>query len=98
MLMVLAFNLIGNGLRDAMDVKNQAFQLMIQNQTEYIDFIKRRLEQTEGLLSVKQQQINTLLQITEAVNQNMPSEALFKIFEYVLRTQLEHRPAHAAGF
>jgi len=61
---------------------------MIQNQVEYIDFIKRRLEQTEGLLSVKQQQINTLLQITEAVNQNMPSEALFKIFEYVLRTQL----------
>ncbi len=55
---------------------------------EYIDFIKLRLQQKENVLALKQQQIKALLQVSEAINQNMPAEALFKIYEYVLRSSL----------
>jgi sigma-B regulation protein RsbU (phosphoserine phosphatase) len=40
-------------------------------------------------LRAKQQQLNSLLQITEAINQNFSSEQLFSIYEFVLHNQLK---------
>jgi sigma-B regulation protein RsbU (phosphoserine phosphatase) len=53
-----------------------------------LDFFKKRLSQTEGLLGMKQQQIDSLLEITRAVNNNMPTTALARIYENILRAQL----------
>lgn len=53
-----------------------------------LDFFKKRLSQTEGLLGMKQQQIDSLLEITRAVNNNMPTNALARIYENILRAQL----------
>ena len=52
------------------------------------DFFKKRLGQTERLLAVKQQQIDSLLEITRAVNNNMPITALARIYENILHAQL----------
>ena len=52
------------------------------------DFLKKRLGQTERLLAVKQQQIDSLLEITRAVNNNMPITALSRIYENILHAQL----------
>lgn len=53
-----------------------------------LDFFKKRLSQTEGLLGMKQQQIDSLLEITRAVNNNMPITALARIYENILRAQM----------
>jgi phosphoserine phosphatase RsbU/P len=53
-----------------------------------IDFFKKRLGFTERLLAVKQQQIDSLLEITRAVNSNMPIIALSRIYENILHAQL----------
>ncbi len=53
-----------------------------------LDFFKKRLGSTERLLAVKQQQIDSLLEITRAVNNNMPISALSRIYENILRAQL----------
>jgi sigma-B regulation protein RsbU (phosphoserine phosphatase) len=53
-----------------------------------LDFFKKRLGSTERLLAVKQQQIDSLLEITRAVNSNMPITALARIYENILRAQL----------
>jgi phosphoserine phosphatase RsbU/P len=53
-----------------------------------IDFYKSRLSKIEPLLALKQQQINSLLEITEAVNNNWPINALVRIFESILIAQL----------
>jgi phosphoserine phosphatase RsbU/P len=53
-----------------------------------IDFFKKRLGFTERLLAVKQQQIDSLLEITRAVNSNMPINALSRIYENILHAQL----------
>jgi sigma-B regulation protein RsbU (phosphoserine phosphatase) len=53
-----------------------------------LDFFKKRLGQTERLLAVKQQQIDSLLEITRAVNNNMPITALARIYENILHAQL----------
>ena len=45
------------------------------------DFFKKRLSSTERLLAIKQQQIDSLLEITRAVNNNMPITALARIYE-----------------
>src|SRR5580692_11040261 len=58
-----------------------------QNFSEF-DFVKKRLGQTERLLAVKQQQIDSLLEITRAVNNNMPITALSRIYENILHAQL----------
>ncbi len=52
------------------------------------DFFKKRLGQTERLLAVKQQQIDSLLSITSAVNNNMPITALARIYENILHAHL----------
>lgn len=50
-----------------------------------LDFFRQRLSSTERLAATKQQQLNSLLEITEAVNHNMPIYALTKIYENILR-------------
>lgn len=59
-----------------------------QPQFSELDFFKKRLGSTERLLAVKQQQIDSLLEITRAVNNNMPISALSRIYENILRAQL----------
>lgn len=53
-----------------------------------IEFFKKRVTSSEKLLTVKQQQIDALLEITRAVNNNMPVSALARIYENVLRAQM----------
>lgn len=53
-----------------------------------LDFFKKRLSTTERLLAIKQQQIDSLLEITRAVNNNMPITALARIYENILHAQL----------
>jgi sigma-B regulation protein RsbU (phosphoserine phosphatase) len=50
-----------------------------------LDFFKKRLSVMERLAATKQQQINSLLEITEAINHNMPIYAITKIYENILR-------------
>ncbi|HLP20972.1 MAG TPA: PP2C family protein-serine/threonine phosphatase [Chitinophagales bacterium] len=59
-----------------------------QPQFSELDFFKKRLGATERLLAVKQQQIDSLLEITRAVNNNMPITALSRIYENILHAQL----------
>lgn len=61
---------------------------MSVQQFSELDFFKKRLGQTEGLLAMKQQQIDSLLEITRAVNNNMPITALARIYENIIRAQL----------
>jgi sigma-B regulation protein RsbU (phosphoserine phosphatase) len=61
---------------------------MSNQQFSELDFFKKRLSQTEGLLGMKQQQIDSLLEITRAVNNNMPITALARIYENILRAQM----------
>ncbi|HRN94079.1 MAG: serine/threonine-protein phosphatase [Chitinophagales bacterium] len=60
------------------------FEIKKQPLTE-LDFFRQRLSSTERLAATKQQQLNSLLEITEAVNHNMPIYALTKIYENILR-------------
>lgn len=60
----------------------------MENSAEYFDFIKRKLQQTEALLSVKQFHIETLGTVSNTANQNIPPQALYKMYEYILRSQL----------
>ena len=53
-----------------------------------IDFYKSRLSKLEPLFALKQQQINSLLEITEAVNNNWPIHALMRVYESILIAQL----------
>ena len=53
-----------------------------------LNFFKKRLSATERLLAVKQLQIDSLLDITRAVNSNMPITALSRIYENILHAQL----------
>jgi len=40
------------------------------------------------LLSLKQKQINSIFDITRAINQNIPIEALVRILEAIIHAQL----------
>lgn len=42
----------------------------------------------EKLLQIKQLQINSLLEVTQAINENFTSAALFRIYEFILRAQM----------
>jgi len=61
---------------------------MAEQQFSELDFFKKRVGQTERLLAVKQQQIDSLLEITRAVNNNLPINALARIYENILHAQL----------
>lgn len=47
-----------------------------------------KFEQLEKLLNVKQLQINSLLEVSQAINNNFSTSALFRIFEFILRAQM----------
>lgn len=47
------------------------------------------LKQINSELQSKQLQLNSLLEITEAINQNFTTDQLFNIYEFVLRNQLK---------
>lgn len=64
-----------------------------QNFSEF-DFFKKRLGQTERLLAIKQQQIDSLLEITSAVNNNMPLPPLARIYENILHVNSGFRALH----
>ena len=44
-------------------------------------------EELLRMLAVKQNQINSLLEVTKAVNNNYSKHAIFRIFEFILRAQ-----------
>lgn len=54
-----------------------------------IEILKKRFAQNELLLSAKQRQINTLLEITKAINQELNENSLFNFFEYILQRQIK---------
>ena len=37
---------------------------------------------------LKQMELNSLLEITEAINNNLPEEALYKIYDFTIRANL----------
>jgi len=46
------------------------------------------MSEANQLLQAKQLEVNSLLEITQAINSNLPSDNLFKIFEFILRGQI----------
>lgn len=56
---------------------------------ENTELLKKRFAQNELLLSAKQRQINTLLEITKAINQELNENSLFNFFSYVLQHQIK---------
>lgn len=47
-----------------------------------------KLNHLERLLTVKQLQINSLLEVSQAINNNFSTSALYRIFEFILRAQM----------
>ena len=47
-----------------------------------------KCERLERLLAVKQLQINSLLEVSQAINNNFSTSALFRIYEFILRAQM----------
>lgn len=47
-----------------------------------------KLAHLERLLTVKQLQINSLLEVSQAINNNFSTSALFRIYEFILRAQM----------
>ncbi|MDJ1503255.1 PP2C family protein-serine/threonine phosphatase [Xanthocytophaga agilis] len=45
-------------------------------------------ESPEYQLHVKQMELNSLLEVTQAINNNLPEEALYKIYHFILRGNL----------
>lgn len=57
-------------------------------QDDELLFFKNRLSKIEPLLALKQRHINSLLEITEAINYNMPLLALIRLYESILLAQI----------
>ncbi len=55
------------------------------------DSIKDATSKLNGELELKQLQLSSLLEITQAINQNFSAHQLFSIYKFVLRTQLKIR-------
>src|SRR5690606_17153765 len=47
-----------------------------------------KLSHLERLLTIKQLQINSLLEVSQAINNNFSTSALFRIYEFILRAQM----------
>ncbi|CAN5295328.1 hypothetical protein BH09BAC1_BH09BAC1_12770 [soil metagenome] len=50
--------------------------------------IDDKVAHLERLLTVKQLQINSLLEVSQAINNNFSTSALFRIYEFILRAQM----------
>jgi len=46
------------------------------------------IETPEYQLHLKQMELNSLLEVTQAINNNLPEEALYKIYHFILRSNL----------
>jgi hypothetical protein len=53
-----------------------------------LDFFKKRLGNTESLLMLKQRQIDSVLEITRAITQNLPLIALARTLQATIYAQL----------
>lgn len=60
----------------------------MQEDNPELQFFKSRLGLTESLLMFKQRQIDSILEITRAINQNLPLVALSRILEAIFTAQL----------
>lgn len=47
------------------------------------------IKNLKELLNIKYSQLNSLLEVTKAINDNMPSDVLFKIYKFILNEQLK---------
>lgn len=59
---------------------------MKETQPEIIS--DEKVAHLERLLTVKQLQINSLLEVSQAINNNFSTSALFRIYEFILRAQM----------
>lgn len=53
-----------------------------------LNFLRDRLHLVERLFSLKQKQLNAMREVTEAINKNVPIEAIARIFENVLQVNI----------
>ncbi len=51
------------------------------------ELLRKKFSEKEQLLTLKQRQINTLSEVTKAINQNLNINALFKFYEYIITQQ-----------
>ena len=49
---------------------------------------KFSIEELEHRLRLKELEVKSILEITEAINNNLPASSLFKIFEFILQAQI----------
>lgn len=47
-----------------------------------------KVDQLERQLQIKQLQVSALLEVTQAINNNLSSDKLFRIYEFILRAQI----------
>ncbi len=52
------------------------------------NIVDDKVAHLERLLTVKQLQINSLLEVSQAINNNFSTSALFRIYEFILRAQM----------
>jgi len=45
-------------------------------------------EQLQKRLRIKQLEVNSLLEVTQAINNNLSVDKLFRIYEFILRAQI----------
>lgn len=53
-----------------------------------LQFLRNRLGLVEKLFSLKQKQLNALREVTEAINKNIPIQAIARIYENVLQANM----------
>jgi sigma-B regulation protein RsbU (phosphoserine phosphatase) len=54
----------------------------------YVSDVDTKINHYERLLTIKQLQINSLLEVSQAINNNFSISALFRIYEFILRAQM----------
>lgn len=54
----------------------------------YTSDVDVKMSHFERLLTIKQLQINSLLEVSQAINNNFSTSALFRIYEFILRAQM----------
>ncbi len=51
--------------------------------------LHKQLAKLEKQLQSKQLEVNSLLEVTQAINNNLPARSLFRIYEFILRAQVD---------
>lgn len=54
----------------------------------FVTDVDTKMSHFERLLTIKQLQINSLLEVSQAINNNFSISALFRIYEFILRAQM----------